>query len=198
MSDLQKNILVGNLLGDASLQTYTNGKTWRARFIQGDINKDYLFHLYHSVYYNLVSTPPNSIMDKLGHIRWYFNTTVQNDLSVLAHLFYQKRGNRWIKVLHPDLINFITPASLAYWYMDDGSLKKVGSKFRTSILCTDSFSLEDIKLLRNIFQTNFGIHISIYTNRPNQYRIYIPKSYYNLFKEIITPWMHESMQYKIE
>jgi hypothetical protein len=40
----QQEVLVGSLLGDANLQTETNGQTWRLRIIQKD--KDYLFHKY--------------------------------------------------------------------------------------------------------------------------------------------------------
>lgn len=39
-----EEILVGTLLGDASMQTYTDGRTWRVRYIQKD--EAYIQHLY--------------------------------------------------------------------------------------------------------------------------------------------------------
>ncbi len=39
-----KDILIGSLLGNASLQTYSDGKTWRLRYLQKD--ELYLRHLY--------------------------------------------------------------------------------------------------------------------------------------------------------
>lgn len=56
-SSFLRSVLIGTLLGDASLQTYTQGKTWRARFIQGDLHKSYLFHLY-DLFQDYVTTPP--------------------------------------------------------------------------------------------------------------------------------------------
>ncbi len=44
LDHLKKQILVGILLGDGSLQTFNNGKTYRLRILQK--NKDYVFHLY--------------------------------------------------------------------------------------------------------------------------------------------------------
>jgi len=43
--NFQISVLIGTLLGDSSLQTYTDGKTWRARFLQGDLNKEYLLYV---------------------------------------------------------------------------------------------------------------------------------------------------------
>jgi hypothetical protein len=39
---LQKDILVGCLLGDANLQTNTQGRTWRLRMLHGENQKEYL------------------------------------------------------------------------------------------------------------------------------------------------------------
>jgi LAGLIDADG DNA endonuclease family len=43
LSALQKNILCGLLLGDASLQTQSNGKTWRLRVLRSEFHKEYFF-----------------------------------------------------------------------------------------------------------------------------------------------------------
>lgn len=39
-----EDILIGTLLGDASLQTYNDGRTWRLRYLQKD--ERYIRHLY--------------------------------------------------------------------------------------------------------------------------------------------------------
>jgi len=62
-------VLIGTLLGDSSLQTYTDGNTWRARFLQGDLHKDYLFHIY-EIFKDYVKTPPKLSDDGLGNKRW--------------------------------------------------------------------------------------------------------------------------------
>lgn len=192
-NQLQFDSILGNLLGDASLQTFTNGKTWRLRFIQKD--KDYLFYLY-DLFGHLVSTPPKSITDKHGSTRWYFNTTVLHDGQVLADLFYIKKGGKWVKTLNKNLYPQLTAASLAHWFMDDGSLKQVRNS-QAYILCTDSFSLSELKELAQVFQTQYNIHVSFHKQRTNQYRIYIPVKHRLDFKNLVEEYIVPSMKYKL-
>ena len=57
----KQEILFGLLLGNASLQSYTGGKTWRIRFTEStQSNVDYLFHLY-SVFEEHVKNTPKRI-----------------------------------------------------------------------------------------------------------------------------------------
>lgn len=80
LNTLQCEILVGILLGDASLQTESNGKTYRLRISQSEEHKDYLFHLY-DIFQNLTTSPP--VRYEFGdprkpgkrYFRWSFSTT---------------------------------------------------------------------------------------------------------------------------
>ena len=83
----KEEILFGLLLGNASLQTYTGGKTWRIRFNQS--NADYLFHLY-SIFKENVKTPPAVYEDGSGNKRWKFNTTVMDIGLKFSKMFYNK------------------------------------------------------------------------------------------------------------
>lgn len=190
----QKEILFGCLLGDASLQTFTGGNTWRARFIQSDLHHPYLFHLY-SIFSTFVSTPPKQISDSNGYLRWYFNTVVIPDLFDFGSCFYQKIGGRFKKVVPTDsyLVDFLTPQALSFWFMDDGSRKSNSFAY---YLCTDGLNLADIKRLGMFFESTYGISIG-YHRKGNYYRIYIPRPYYNKFKSIVQPFIHPSMFYKL-
>jgi len=46
LSIVQRDAAIGLVLGDASLQTQNNGKTYRIKFEWGDKNKVYLDHVY--------------------------------------------------------------------------------------------------------------------------------------------------------
>jgi hypothetical protein len=48
----------------------------------------------------------------------------------------------------------LTPIALAYWIAGDGSYDKVR---KSVILCTDSFSVEEIELLREILFNKFEL-----------------------------------------
>lgn len=194
LNNTQKLILIGSLLGDANLQTFTNGKSWRIRFIQGDCHKEYLFHLY-SIFASVVNTPPKSITDKYGNTLWYFNTLVISNIDPIPSLFYRKKGSKWIKFISPDLVSLLEPISLSYWFMDDGSLKQVKTT-KGFILCTDSFHFHELKYLDSFFRKKHGIYISYHKQREN-YRIYIPTRYFGKFRTLIKPWIHSSMIYKL-
>jgi len=58
LSKIQKEILIGTLLGDSSLQTYSkNRNTNRLRFLPKLNQKEYIDHLY-EIWKNWVLTPP--------------------------------------------------------------------------------------------------------------------------------------------
>lgn len=185
---LNKQVILGTLLGDSSLQTFTNGNSWRLRFIQKD--PEYIHHLY-DIFKPFVKTPPRLSHDGLGNYRWYFNTIVISELDNYASAFYYRKGNRWIKRVPQNLD--LTPELLAYWFMDDGSKK---SNAHAYYLCTDSFTLEQIKYLGSLFKTTWGIHIS-YHKKGLNYRIYIPVKHANLFKSLIKDFIIDSMSYKL-
>lgn len=190
----QISVLIGTLLGDSSLQTYTDGKTWRARFLQGDLNKEYLFHLY-EIFKDFVKTPPKLSDDGLGNKRWSFNTCVIPELKTYAELFYKKVGNRRIKIINPLIYEHFNEISIAYWFMDDGTLKKVNNT-KAFIFCTDSYTKEEVLILGEMFKNKYKIHVSYHLKGGN-YRIYIPSKHYLELKTIIEPLIHENMKYKL-
>ena len=78
--------------------------------------------------------------------------------------------------------------------MDDGtSFKNRGFKF-----CTNSFTLQEIQMLRDILKRKYGLETTIHkSGYNNQYNIYVPKSSFVLLKTIVKPYFHPSMIYKI-
>ena len=99
------DILLGTLLGDSSLQTYTGGKTWRLRYISQ--NEEYIFHLY-EVWRPYVSTGPRLSDDGYGNFRWYFNTRVIPELTQFVEetQIYKRIGHKWIKKVPINWSNF--------------------------------------------------------------------------------------------
>jgi hypothetical protein len=188
MLENYKEIIIGTLLGDSSLQTFTNGNTWRLRFFQKD--KEFIDHLYDQ-FQLFVKTPPKLSDDGCGNLRWYFNTIVIPDLLPYALQFYTKKGQRWVKIVPSNLE--ITAKTLAYWYMDNGTKK---SNVIAYYLCTDSFSLAEVKLLGTIFKSNWNIHVS-YHKKGNNYRIFIPTKYAEIFKDLIKDYIINSFKYKL-
>lgn len=135
---LQKDLLVGTLLGDGNLQTETKGRTWRYRALQKLEHKEYLLHKY-DIMKPFCTSPPiySETFDtrtQKTYKRLYFNTIVSNELKTpnnkhYGNLFYKFDTNYLVSLTNkmikdvPDTIElFLTPRAIAYWYMDDGSL----------------------------------------------------------------------------
>lgn len=80
--------------------------------------------------------------------------------------------------------------------MDDGS--KTGSGLKLS---TNSFSYSDCLLLVKVLYENFNIKASIQSassgHKNPQYHIYVWKEAMPLLCEIVEPYVHSSMRYKL-
>jgi hypothetical protein len=77
--------------------------------------------------------------------------------------------------------------------MDDGGKTSSGLK-----LSTNSFTLEEVKILRFILNTKYKLEISIHsTGKMNQYNLYIGKISMPILFKLIKPYLHPSMYYKI-
>jgi len=77
--------------------------------------------------------------------------------------------------------------------MGDGSVQRHGL-----LLCTDSFSVQDVVRLMNVLIIKYELKCTIRKQEEGKYRIYISeKSMYKL-RNIVGPFMVKSMLYKIK
>ncbi len=199
------SVIVGSLLGDAYCnKRYIEGT--RICYRQSIKNKEYLFWLFE--FFNIrgysSNLLPRQYTRKL-HIKgetnlykeyfgYEFNTYTFRSLDWIHKLFY-KKGK---KIIKKELLNYINPQVLAIWIMDDGGWTNYGT--RISVNC---FNLEEVNLLKNYLQTNFGLSATIqkltnYNNSlPDKYSLYIKSQSINKLIDLILPYMHPSMYYKL-
>jgi hypothetical protein len=78
--------------------------------------------------------------------------------------------------------------------MDDGTLiKNKGIKF-----ASNCFTLNEVKLLSNVLIEKYDLKTSIVkTGAVNQYNLYIVKSSLDIFRDIVKPYIPETMLYKL-
>ena len=77
--------------------------------------------------------------------------------------------------------------------MDDGGKASSGLK-----IATNSFSLDEVENLANILRKKYNLKTSVIkTGALNQYNIYISKTTMKDLVEIIRPFLHTSMYYKL-
>ena len=77
--------------------------------------------------------------------------------------------------------------------MDDGGKAASGLK-----IATNSFSLDEVENLANILRKKYNLKTSVIkTGALNQYNLYISKTSMKDLVEIIKPYFHSSMYYKL-
>lgn len=76
--------------------------------------------------------------------------------------------------------------------MGDGKLSRHGL-----ILCTDSYSVEDVVRLINVLIVRYRLECTIRYDTPIHPRIYIKEKSMSLLRSIVVPHMLPSMMYKI-
>jgi len=189
----QKQILIGKLLGDAHLETINKGKTFRFKFEHSLKQKEYVDWLYKEVKDFASSEPKIRERFYQGKIykKYWFNTISSGSFRFYYHQFYDNNKKVVPKLIH----KWLTPLCLAVWFMDDGSIKS--KECRAKILNTQSFSLEDLKLLQKAMENNFQIK-TILRKQKEGLQIYIPAQEVEKFQNIIGDYVIKEMRYKLD
>jgi hypothetical protein len=191
------SVIIGSLLGDGyGNKRYIEGT--RICFRQSIIHKEYLFWLYQFFFErgycsNLEPRVYTRILKNKDIIKKYygyeFNTYTFRSFDWIYKMFYKNGKKR----IHFNLGKYITPLALAIWISDDGCWVKSGVR----ISC-NAFTLEEVEFLIKMLNENFGLISNIQNiNIPNRYSIYIQSKSILRLKEIVSPFMHKSMLYKL-
>jgi LAGLIDADG DNA endonuclease family len=202
LNDKLKQIMIGLLLGDGNMQTFSKtGKTWRFRILQGgDIHYEYINHL-RLLFddWTSMSIRENHEKRKDGVVykKWFFNTLCFEQFAEIGNAFYKWdiNLNKRKKIIPNNLKDKISDLSLAYWFMDDGS-RKWSNKVLSLRFCTDSFSEQEIDLLVCILKDKFNLEVTKTRNIKNHWRLYVSVKSYEIIKELIYPHIIPSMKYK--
>ncbi len=176
LTEEQKFILIGKLLGDGSLRRKSNTLL---EINHSSKQGEYVFWLYDK-FRNLVKTGPKIRVSGHKRLSYRFTTLSFSSLNVFYDMFYSK-GYKSI----PDYLD-INELSLAVWYMDDGS---------KNYLNTQQFDLVDQRKLIYVLDS-FGIKATL--NRDKIYhRIRIYDRSMSKFKALIEPYLIPGMRYKL-
>ena len=107
-------------------------------------------------------------------------------------LIYDSNGKRH-KVIPTNIGELLTSRSLAYWIMDDGGI----NAYKATQLNTDSYTLEDVNRLQCALANSFQPRTRLVEKRKDQWMIVIPVCQVVPLCDIVTPYMHPSMAYKV-
>jgi hypothetical protein len=193
LSNEQRAILVGLLLGDGHLETQNGGRTYRLKVEHSEKQVDYVHWLY-ELFASWIPSKPYRRVRPDGRISVGFTTYSHGSFRFYAQQFYPIGKKKVI----PKLINkLLTQAGLAVWFMDDGSRKS--SKHTTYNIHTLAYTKRDLERLQDTLLKKFGIITSLHRQKETSWRIYIPSVSAERFKSIIQPYVNliPSMKVKL-
>ncbi|MBI2616520.1 hypothetical protein HYW55_00095 [Candidatus Gottesmanbacteria bacterium] len=159
LTNIQKEILIGTLLGDGHIESSRSGML--ARF---KIRHTVLFSEYVDWHYRFWKrwTLKGPTFDPYNN-SIILRTIYHPELSEWKRLFYTR--NR--KIIPSDIHKLLVSArSLAVWFMDDGNGTKQGEWLRIS---TYAFGLSGNQILQDCLDRNFGLKATIYHDSKGNY-----------------------------
>jgi LAGLIDADG DNA endonuclease family len=195
LTQLQKDVLVGTLLGDASIRQ--SKSNYCVKFEQKVTQWEYLVHL-ETVFKPFIGTGPkmriirNSFHKDYGVSCW-FRTYAHIVFKYYENQFYRKEKNKRYKRVPKNIHRILTARTLAYWYMDDGCYDLSSN---ACILNTQTFPLSDQKLLLKALKRNFKLDVNINKDR-HYYRLRFQNQSNQDFIQLIKPYILSSFLYKL-
>jgi hypothetical protein len=191
MTNRQKQLLDGMLLGDAHLER--QGRAYTARLkVEHSIRQSAYVDWKYDEWKRWVRTPPRNRIrgNRLGTV------STNRGFTTLSHVEFEDIRQRFYrdgrKVVPRDLE--LTPVSVAVWFMDDGSRKS--SQCRGLYFNTQSFLDSEVDLLRSLIKMNVGIETSV-RKQSDGLQIYVPSPSVTDLIGFMYDEMIPSMRYKL-
>jgi len=185
LSQLQKSLIIGTILGDGYLRIIPGRKNAILEINHSFKAKDYVDWKY-SILKNITVSPPKMRRTNKGRIAYRFYTKQLPELTELYKIFY--KGNK--KIVPNNLV--LNSTILSVWYMDDGS-KCGDSNF---YLNTQQYSVNDQNIL--LMKLNeIGIDAKLNKDKSYQRIRFLSKSIPRI-RELIEDKIIPAMKYKIE
>ena len=193
LTQRQRQIVIGKLLGDGHLESQNNGRTYRLKVEHSLKQKEYVDWFYEEFKEWILSRPKKK--EQIVNGKLYYKYWV-NTLSCGSFRFYAQQFYRGEKKVVPKLIHrWLTPLSLAVWFMDDGSVKS--KNHRARIINTQGFGKKEVLRLMKVLNDKFGLQCKLRKQKEG-YQIMILAESADEFAKIIKSHLHSSMKYKIK
>ncbi len=199
LSETQKQLILGALLGDGSLSEPVGGSKESARFRMGHGWKqsDYLdwkVSMLENIEHSLSSNSKGSV---------FADFTPLAELGELRQVLYPGEGKKHVSW---DYLKALTPLALAVWYMDDGcfTLRSKGTQKRTSggsgriEICVEALSTGSRERVLAYLRDHWGFDVKLWKKGARGISmISFTTASSDEFQKLIAPYVHPSMEYKM-
>jgi LAGLIDADG DNA endonuclease family len=191
------SMMTGKLLGDADLAIQKTRRP-RFRFSHTIYDKEWCFYCYEKLSRHIKLSPPKyrKVIDsrtRKGFTeQYYVQSATSEAIDLLKDIWYPHQK----KIVPFDLLTYVfTPLCLAWWYQDDGHLKIENNQVKKVILSTNGFSINENEKLIKLIDQQYKLKFSL--DKQNRLILYDkPQIFY--FIHLIKPYVHESMERKIQ
>jgi recombination protein RecA len=197
LSPLQWQVVFGSVMGDGNLSPTRNGVGTRFRLGHGPKQIDYL-DWKASLFAN-IGQSRSVRADGSVHL----DLTPLPELAELREAVYFGDGK---KHLSEEFVKALTPFALAVWYMDDGcfTVRSKGVQARTEggsgriEICVDAMSLGTRDRLVDHLRDVRGLDVKLISRGAKQQQvIQFTTEASARFQQIVAPYVHPSMEYKL-
>ena len=192
LAPYQYNVIIGILLSDGWLEFSSKAnKNARWGFKQSLDKFAYVWFVFNILSHYCSSSPRLTTSIRAGN-RFYglrFRTRAMPCLTELYSLFYPNG----VKIVPYNIFELLTPIALAHMIIGDGSVQSHGL-----IICTDSYTVQDVVRLINVLMIKYRLDCTVRFHSTTQPRIYISQSSMPSLLNIVSPFMHPSMLYKLK
>lgn len=200
------DLILGTLLGDGWLCKLDNRKNCYLGICHSIRQEYYLNHKFHilkEIGANKIIT--KKYISKQTGKEIYSKEFVTKSLSILTKLRKQLyKNNR--KVVTKKYLDKLSDRSVAYWFMDDGSLvwhkrkRKIGKIYSTCkfYLAIYGRSKKEANIIQNWFNNRYNIRSKLRFHKPsNGYTLIFNRIDYLKIIPVIENYFIDSMKYKI-
>lgn len=184
-------ILVGMLLGDASIDKYG-----RLELGHSIAQKKYLLYKCDRLkyFFNFHYNERYAGKDK-KYLECFARSNTSKYLKLLRRIWYKPN-----KIINKKMVYKLNEEGLAYWYLDDGSLifqkdKNGNIEARKGYLNTQGFSYEENVILQKMLKDKFNIIVKIHKDK-NYFRLFLNSTELKKLLTIISIYIPEDMYYK--
>jgi LAGLIDADG DNA endonuclease family len=180
LSEAQRQIIVGSLLGDGAMRCKTNALL---EINHSSHQRSYVDWKYRQLA-SLVRTPPKLRKSNGTRIAYRFVTRSLPELTPYFRLFYEDGRKRVPEVELPEL-------TLAVWFMDDGC------RSRSSVyLNTQQYDMESQQRLLRLLREQWGIEGAL--NRDKTYhRVRVSVEGTRAFARLVERHLLPELRYKL-
>lgn len=193
LTDTQKEIAIGNLLGDGSYDIRKNSTSFICTSAKFDKEEyiDYIIKLSGGFYHKSSKTYTSGYGTQIIRAKTTRSADLYNYFVDVVSI--EKNGKR---VLHDGIVEKITPLSLAIFYMDDGSLAHSDRQEDRASFAVCDYDKNSVEIIKKCFE-KFGIQAISYLDSNNYYRIRLNKDSADKFFSLVEKYIPTVMRYKL-